>query len=254
MAMNEKKPRIIILIQARLGSTRLPGKPLKEVLGKPLLHYLVERLKRVKLADMLVLAMTDKIQDDALVTFSNSIDLPFFRGSEDNVLERFFLAAQQFKADIIVRITSDCPLIDPELIDLSLSHFLEKYPHIDYQSNALKRTYPRGMEVEVFTFKSFEKVALEAKKNEEKEHVTPYYYRHPETFNIENIEGNGINSHLRLTVDTIDDFELVRKIIEALYPQKNEFTLSDIVDLLKQNPEWQKINAHVKQKSLDNEK
>lgn len=246
-----KKPHVVILIQARLGSTRLPGKPLKQVLNKPLLHYLVDRLKRVKLADELVLATTDKPQDDPLVDFSKRVDMLYFRGSEDNVLERYYLAAKQSKANIIVRITSDCPLIDPLLIDHNLALFLEKYPHTDYQSNALKRTYPRGMEIEIFTFKSFEKVFTEAKRDEEKEHVTPYYYRHPELFTIENIEGDGKNSHLRLTVDTSEDFELVRKIIEELYPQKQEFTLSDIINLLKQNPEWQKINAHVKQKSID---
>jgi len=245
-----KKPRVVIFIQARMGSTRLPGKHLKEVLGKPLIAYLLERLRRVHNADAIVLATTVNPLDDQLVAFSKKHHLPFFRGSEDDVLDRFYQCAKEFKADIIVRITADCPLIDPAVIDEVIECFLTNRANLDYVSNTEKRTFPRGMDVEVFSFNSLKKVHAEAKMPEEKEHVTPYYYRHPELFRIGSIMRSKDESRYRWTVDTNADFKLVKTVLENIYPKKPGFTLNDLLNLFDEHPEWMKINANVQQKTL----
>lgn len=241
--------RVILIIQARMGATRLPGKVLKAVMGKPLLSYLVERLKRVKKVDQLVLATTTNPSDDVLMEFCVKEHLPFFRGSEENVLDRFLQTARIYKGEVIVRITADCPLIDPAIVDEAIDFFLN-HPY-DYVSDVLTRTYPRGMDVEVFSISSFEKVAKEAQREDEKEHVTPYYLRHPEQFKLGQVTSKENNSHLRLTVDTPEDFTLIKTLLEELYPKNRKFTLEDILKTLKAHPEWVQINAHVKQRILD---
>ena len=245
-----QKPRVVILIQARMGSTRLPGKHLKKVLGKPLIAYLLERLRRVKNADAIVLATTVNPLDDQLVDFSKNQKLPYFRGSEEDVLDRFYQCAREFKADVIVRITGDCPLIDPAVIDQVIHYYLKNTASLDYASNTEQRTFPRGMDVEVFSFASLEKVAAEAKRTEEREHVTPYYYRHPELFRIGSVTRPKDESRYRWTVDTAEDFKLVATILENIYPKKPDFTLEDLLELFNEHPEWIKINAQVKQKML----
>lgn len=239
----------VAIVQARMGATRLFGKPLKEVLGRPLLDYQIERLKRCQSLDQIVIATTDKKQDNPIADLSKQLGVGLFRGSEEDVLDRYFKAAQNFSANAVVRITGDCPLADPYLIDQIVKEFQNKQP-CDYLSNALDRTFPRGMDVEVFSFQALEKAAREAKKPEEREHVTPYLYRHPEMFKSENFVSNEDNSKYRLTVDTAEDFELISKLIEILYPKNPQFSLDDILKLLKKNPELAAINAHVEQKKI----
>lgn len=245
-----KKPRVVILIQARMGSTRLPGKHLKEVLGKPLIGYLLERLRRVRNADAIVLATTTNPLDDALVDFSKKNHLPYFRGSEEDVLDRFYQCAKTNAADVIVRITGDCPLIDPAVIDLVIEHYLKNRASLDYVSNTEKRTFPRGFDVEVFSFESLQKVASEAGKPEEREHVTPYYYRHPDLFRIGSVTRPVDESRYRWTVDTQDDFKLISTVLENIYPEKPNFTFNDLLELFQRHPDWIKINVHVQQKIL----
>lgn len=244
------QPRVVILIQARMGATRLPGKPLKQIMGRPMLSYLVERLDRVTMADAVVLATTTNPQDSQLVDFCEENKLPFFRGSEEDVLDRFLQAARLYHADVIVRITADCPLMDPELVDQVIHTFLKG--DYDYVTNRLDSGsyFPRGMDVEVFSMQSFENVAKEAQRPAEREHVTLFYYRHPERFKIRLVMNESDLSHYRWTVDTPEDFQLITTVIQNLYPVNSEFSFQDLVTAFKQHPEWAAINAQVRQKSL----
>lgn len=240
--------KIAIIVQARMGATRLPGKPLKTVLGKPLLSYLIERLKRVKKADEIIIATTEKPQDYKIVELCHEAKIPTFCGSEEDVLGRYYQAAKKAGADVIVRVTGDCPLIDPEVIDQVIHFFLKG--GYDYAANTLERTFPRGMDVEVFTFAALEKAASEATAPEEREHVTPFLYRQPELFKLGNFTRDDNQSRHRLTVDTQEDLILITLLLEHLYPEKQEFTLDDLLKILKEHPEWEKINANVQQKPL----
>jgi spore coat polysaccharide biosynthesis protein SpsF len=244
------KPRVLIVIQARMGSTRLPGKHLKIILNRPLVSFLIERLRAVQLADALVMATTTNTLDNALVEFCKTEDVPYFRGSEEDVLDRFYQCAKKYQADVVVRVTADCPLIDPAIIDQTIQRFLEKFPHLDFVTNVAKRSYPRGMDVEVFSFKSLEKVAQAAKQPAEREHVTPYYYRHPELFKTDSVFQEKDDSHFRLTVDTTEDLDLISLVLKTIYPKKPSFTLSDLLELFHKHPDWMEINAQVKQKEL----
>lgn len=210
-----------------------------------MLSRLLERLKGAKRVDQVVLATTVLPRDNCLAELAVGEKVPFYRGSEDNVLERYYEAAQHFEADILVRVTADCPLLDPTLIDEAVA-FFQARPR-DYINNL--QAYPLGMSVEVFSQKSFQKVYQEAHKPEEQEHVTPYYYRHPEIFKLAFLPKKAHPGY-RLTVDTPDDFTLISKIFEALYPSNPNFTLEDIYALLKEHPTWAQINAHVEQKKV----
>lgn len=237
--------KTVIIVQARMTSTRLPGKVLKTVLGKPLLEYQIERLRRMKLADEIVIATTTNDTDQPIVDFCNRLDLPFFRGSEEDVLSRYYGAAVEYKADIVVRVTSDCPVIDSALSDKAISFFLK--PQNDYDYLRLFQ-YPRGLDTEVFTFKALEESYLEAEEKPEREHVTPFLYRHPERYKVKYMSPVEDYSHHRWTVDTPEDFELIKRIIEELYPIKRMFDYVDILDVLAKNPEWYYINKEVRQK------
>ncbi len=238
--------KVLIILQARMGSERLPGKVLMEVLGRPLLSFMLERLRDIQDID-LVVATTTNPKDDAIVSLCLKEQVNVFRGSESDVLDRYYQAALENHADIIVRVTGDCPCIDPDIIKLVIDFYLDN--SFDYVSNTLKLTYPRGMDVEVFSFAALEKAHMEAKTEFEKEHVTPYIYTHPEIFKLENFPFDEDASQYRLTVDTPEDFELIRRIIEALYPVNPNYTLDDILILLKKNPEWAQLNAHIRQKT-----
>lgn len=241
---------VAIIVQARMGASRLPGKPLKEVLGKPLLFYLIDRLKRCRLAHEIVIATTTRLSDKAIVSCAEALDVKAVVGDEENVLSRFGLAAKSVNADVIVRITADCPLMDSSLVDQMIAEFLLKYSKLDYLSNTLKRTFPRGLDVEIFSRRALEKAIKEAKTPSELEHVTPYFYQNPDLFRLENFAFERDESAHRWTVDTEEDFELIKRMIEALYPVNIEFNLTDMLDLIKQHPEWEAINYHVKQKQL----
>lgn len=249
--MSEKqKKRVVIVLQARMGATRLPGKPLKTVLERPLLSYQLERLRRVKLADEIVVATTTEQQDDPIVSLCAANNISYFRGSEHDVLNRYYQAAKAFKADEVVRITGDCPLIDPELVDRVIHEHLTNTPQKDYTSNSLERTYPRGLDTEIFSFKALEKAHLEAALPEEREHVTLYFYTHPERFSLGSVKHTIDLSHHRWTVDTVEDFELISKILSALYPKNPRFLMQDVLKLLEGHPDWMKINAHIQQKPV----
>jgi spore coat polysaccharide biosynthesis protein SpsF len=243
--------KTVIIVQARMGSTRLPGKVMKTVLGKTLLEYLFERLWRVRRADLFMVATTTNPHDAVIVEHCRHLGVPVICGSEDDVLARYYRAATIQQADIIVRITADCPLIDPAVIDKAIKFFHENIGRYEYVSNTLKQSYPYGMAVEVFSFGLLEQAYREARKETEREHVTPFFYTRPERFRIGQFVNEVDLSHHRWTVDTQEDFELIRLIIEELYIANLTFGLDDILKCLEEHPAWTEINAHVKQKKLD---
>jgi spore coat polysaccharide biosynthesis protein SpsF len=239
--------RTVIIAQARMTSTRLPGKVLKKVLGKPLLEYQIERLKRVNFADEIVIATTTNSTDLPIIELCDRFSISYFRGSEEDVLARYYSAAKEHDADVVVRVTSDCPLIDPQVIDRVIQFYLDNQSQYDYVSNCLERSYPRGMDTEVFSFAALHKAFVETTAQPDREHVTPFIYMHPERYRLAQIFYSENQSSHRWTVDTPEDFELIKKIIEVLYPQNKNFTLEDCLDLLKRYPDWLLINAYVEQ-------
>jgi spore coat polysaccharide biosynthesis protein SpsF len=244
------KPHVVAILQARMGATRLPGKPLLSVLGKPLLGYQLERLHRAATLDKIVVATTTAPDDHKIADLCHLENVLVYKGSEEDVLQRYYEAAKLHGADIVVRVTGDCPLIDPAVVDRAVTFFLTHMPKYDYVANSPKRTYPRGLDVEVFSFRALERAQAEASKPMEREHVTPYFYLHPELFTLGCIEREPDLSHHRWTVDTAEDFALIERLITALYPDNPDFTTEDILAVLKEHPDWSEINAHIQQKQL----
>ena len=238
--------KVCAIIQARMGSTRLPGKVLADIDGHPMLWRVVQRTKRASSLDQVVVATTVEPDDDLIVDFCRQRGVEFFRGSESDVLDRYFQAALQYKADAIVRITSDCPLVDPDIIDKVVSSFLSG--HFDYASNSLVRTYPRGLDTEVLTFPALQLAHRNARSAYQRAHVTPYLYENPEQFSILSVTGEKDYSHYRWTVDTKEDLELVRAVYARL--QGGEFSWADVVRLMEREPELAEINRSVGQKVL----
>lgn len=232
-----------------MGSTRLPGKVLKSVLNKPLLQYQIERVKSAQKIDEIIIATTTNEEDNLIINLCESLSVRTYRGSEENVFLRYYEAAKQFNGDVIVRLTSDCPLIDSRVIDEVVSVFLQNNDY-DYVSNTIKRTFPRGMDTEVLSIDTLEKLNNKTLSQSECEHVTSYIMGHLNEFRVKNIMYKKNLSAERLTVDTIEDFNLIKRIIEHFYPHNPNYTLEDIIDLLDKFPEWRKINAHVEQKKM----
>lgn len=247
MANDPKAGKIVIITQARMGSTRLPGKILKRICGKTLLEHQIERLRRSRLASEIVVATTDQKDDQAVADLCGALNVPIFRGSEMDVLARYAGAASAHSADIVVRVTSDCPLIDPSVVDLVIQKFLHSQGEVDYASNVLERTYPRGLDTEVFSQAALMRAFREANLQSDREHVTPYLHRHCRLAHVTDARDL---SDLRWTVDTPADFELVSRIISALYPQNPSFTTQDVLDLLDRHPDWNSINRHISQKKI----
>lgn len=242
--------KTVLIAQTRMTSTRLPGKVLKPVLGKPLLAYFIERLRRASQLHQIVIATTINAADEPIVNLCRELSVPFTRGSENDVLSRYYDAAVVTEADIIVRVTSDCPLIDPAVVDETIDYFKTHSSRFDYVSNSLTETYPRGMDVEVFSAHLLREAQLEANLKPEREHVTPYFYTHPERYRIGHIRAPQNLSHHRWTVDTPEDLELITRLIETLYPLKPDFNLADILKTLAAHPDWPLINTHIRQKKL----
>jgi spore coat polysaccharide biosynthesis protein SpsF len=238
---------IVIIVQARMGSSRLPGKVLKEIRGRPMLSYEIERLRRAKRADLLVVATTTSRRDDAIVDLCASEAVEVTRGSEHDVLSRYGEAAREHGATAVVRVTADCPLIEPALVDSAIEAFASPHGAYDYVSNMLQPSWPYGMAVEVFSRAALDEAVLEAKDAAEREHVTPFLYWHPDRYRLKSLTRTPDLSHHRWTVDTPEDFEFVSRVIEALYPARPEFDMDDVLDLLEANPQLLTINSHVQQ-------
>jgi spore coat polysaccharide biosynthesis protein SpsF len=238
------------IIEARMTSTRLPGKILLPVMGKPLLELLVERLKRVHSLDEIIVATTVNPTDDVVETLTRKIGVGCFRGSEDDVLCRVLGAAKKYHVDVIVEITGDCPLIDPEIVEKLIGIYRDG--NFDYVSNVLKPTYPVGMDTQVFSTEVLQKVADLTRDPVDHEHVSLYIYEHPELFSLYNLESGLPEKYgnLRLTLDTPEDFALIRSVYESLYPKKPRFLLQDILELLLKHNELLAINCHISQKKV----
>ena len=247
--MSEK---VVAIIQARMGSTRLPGKVLKKINGKPMLQYTIESLRNCELLDQIIVATSNLRKDDAIEEFTEEVGVDLFRGSEQNVLSRYYYAAKENNADVVVRITGDCPLIDYQITDQVIQLYLDNKEEVDFASNNLERTFPRGVDVSVFSFFALKTAYRNATLNAEKEHVTPYITEtHKEEFKLINHEAQEEyrRPDIRITVDEKDDFKLVKKIINKI--ESKPITLDDVIELLTQNQELLKINSHVKQKKVN---
>lgn len=240
--------KIVAIIQARMGSTRLPSKVMKEVLGKPLLEFQIERIRRSKWINSLVVATTTSEREQPIIDLCERLAVPYYRGAEEDVLERYYEAATHYDAQAVVRLTSDCPLIDPLIIDKVINEFRTNSTRYDYVSNTIERTYPRGFDTEIFSMEALEKCHRETTNVSYREHVTPYLYKHPERFKIGQVTHTSDLKHYRLTVDTEEDLMLIKLLIEDLYKKNQSFSLEDILYLLKKNPEWNLLNSHIEQK------
>jgi len=245
--------KIVAIIQARMGSTRLPGKVMKEILGKPVILWDLDRISLSKLIDEIVVAIPYEKENDVIAdTIKEYNDkIVTTRGSEDDVLDRYYQAAVKTNADVVVRITSDCPLIDPVVMDQVIEQFLDN--DCDYCSNLLIRTYPRGLDTEVFLFKALEEAWNEAKKDYEREHVTPYIIENPDKFKLLNVANDIDLSHLRWTLDTKEDFEFINVVYKRICPKKQLFLMDDVLELLDKEPELIDINRHIEQKQVHQE-
>ena len=243
---------IVAIIQTRMDSTRLPGKVMLPVKGKPLIYYVINQLRTCKKLSKIVIATTDEKNDDVIVDYAKSLTVDIFRGNSEDVLDRYYKCAKFTNAKIIVRVTSDCPLIDPCIVDTCINKFQTE--NFDYLSNTCKKIdgkwihhpngFPSGLGVEVFSFDTLERAWSNAKKPSEREHVTPYILNNPDSFHIGFIENSTDLSGLRLTVDHMVDYELIKTIIEAF--QENEvFTMDKITNFLNQNPQLKQINDNI---------
>lgn len=232
--------KTVAIIQARMGSSRLPGKVLADVAGKPMLWHVVNRAGRARLVDEVVIATSDLVADKPIADFCQREGLACFRGSENDVLDRFFHASKAHGADVVVRITADCPLLDPGIVDKVISRFREDGQ--DYVTNVLNYTYPDGLDVEVFSATALERAWREARKASEREHVTPYL-RASGRFRIANVENeSGIGTErYRWTVDEPADLEFVREVFDA-FAEKPFFGMGDVLALLEQRPELLRLN------------
>ncbi len=239
--------KVVAIVQARMGSTRLPGKVLKEIDGETMLARVVQRLSRSNLVDELLVATTDRPVDEAIVEECRRCSAQVFQGDENNVLDRYFRAAQLSKAEVVVRVTSDCPLIDPEVTDKTIAAFLEQTP--DYASNCVVRTYPRGLDTEVMTVQALERAWRAADQPYHRMHVTPYLYEHPGEFKILSVTGEADFSQHRWTVDTPEDLEFVRAIY-ARFKDRDDFRWPDVLALLDREPALTELNRSVAQKAV----
>ncbi len=239
--------RIATIVQARMGSSRLPGKVMLDLGGASVIARVVQRLRRANLIGELVIATTRHPEDETIVRECNRLSVRCFQGEEKDVLDRYYCAAQALKAEAVVRITSDCPLIEPEITDQTISTFIERRP--DYASNALYRTYPRGLDTEVITFEALERTWRAAEKSYQRSHVTAYIYENPAQFNIISVTGEEDYSWQRWTLDTLDDLSFVRAVYRNL-DNDDSFSWRDVLALLERRPELLELNCHVKQKVL----
>ncbi len=234
-----------------MGSSRLPGKVMRPILGRPMLAHLLDRLARITSVDRIVVATTRLNEDQPIADWVVSQPhIYLYRGASEDVLDRYYRAAVRYNASVIVRITADCPLIEPTMIEQCLQLYLEGRGEVDYVSNCRIRTFPRGLDTEVFGFHALYTAHGQARDSSEREHVTPYIWRRPEEFCLRDLRSPEDHSGLRWTVDTVEDFQLVTKIYEALYPLSPSFGYADVLALLRRYPEWAKINAHVAQKKV----
>jgi spore coat polysaccharide biosynthesis protein SpsF len=240
--------RTVAIIQARMGSTRLPGKVLMPIGDRTMLAWVVTRAQRASALDEVTVATTESSADDAIVAECVAHGVRCFRGSEDDVLDRYHQSAAAFEADVVVRVTSDCPLIDPGILDEVIAAF-ENHP-ADYVSNFLTRRHPRGLDVEVMSRAALDTAWRNATQPYERAHVTPYLYRNQSRFRVHEVVLGEDHSDLRWTVDTHEDLEVVRRIVDAL-GGRADFTWREALEVVRKDPRLAEINRSVRQKALE---
>src|SRR5208282_528088 len=233
---------VVAIIQARMGSSRLPGKSLAEIEERPMLWHVIQRVKRSRLVDRVVVATSTAPADDAIEKMCRENDVRCHRGSENDVLDRYYHAARAEKAAQVVRITADCPLIDPEVIDQTVRRF--QRGDLDYASNAMVRSYPDGLDTEIFSFSALERAWHEASKTSEREHVTPYL--RSEKFRTANVENDStfLYQHYRWTVDEAEDLEFIRAVYKA-FRDRETFGMKDVLELIEKNPGLETMNSEI---------
>ena len=236
--------KILAILQARMSSSRLPGKILKPILGKPMLTLQIERVLRARCIDSLIVATSTDPSDNPVEELCQDLGVECFRGSLDNVLDRYFQAAKHYKAQNLVRLTGDCPLADPDVIDEAIQYFLDH--DFDYVTNGGDEpTFPDGLDVEVLKFSALKAAWENATQPSDIEHVTPYITKQPEEFKLGVFKGHPDRSHMRWTVDAPRDFEFVYRVYQELYPVNPQFGTDDILDLLQRKPEIGQINSDI---------
>lgn len=233
--------KVVAIIQARMGSTRLPGKVLMDIAGKPMLWHVIERVKGCKKIDSIVVATTSREEDKAVVELTKECGVETFAGSEEDVLDRYYQAAKKFDADPVVRITADCPVIDPQIVD----EVINKYTEGGYDVCGLSGKFPDGLDVSIFSFNALEDTWRNAKLPSEKEHVGPYMGKHPEKFKLgEYVKFDNLG-HYRWSVDEERDLRFIQEIFSRLYKPGDIFLTGDILNLLEREPDLLKINAGI---------
>jgi spore coat polysaccharide biosynthesis protein SpsF len=240
--------KVVAIIQARMGSTRLPGKVLKDLAGQTVLERVVNRTRRAALLDEVVIATTNRADDNVIVEECERLQVSCFRGDETDVLDRYYRAAQKFSADAIVRITSDCPLIDPDLVDEHVRRLLDRWTDVDFVTNMSMQTFPLGLAVEAMPADVLTRMKRLSQTAELREHVTTLAYVEPEWFRIDNILYPQDLSNLRWTVDTPEDLELVRLIFQEF--GNDRFSWKEVLPVLEQHPGWSEINRAISQKTV----
>jgi len=232
---------ILGIVQARLSSTRLPRKVLMPILGRPMLRRQLERLQRASRIDRLAVATSDQPEDQPLVEMCQDFGVECFCGSLDDVLDRFYRAARHYRADHVVRLTADCPVIDADLVNSVIDYYLSG--DYDYASNVHPPTFPDGLDVEVMSFTCLEQAWRKAELRSQREHVTPFIWQQPDRFKLGNVTNDADLSNLRWTVDEVADFEFITGVYEALYPTDPTFSTAQILALLARHPELGELNS-----------
>lgn len=246
-----KNTRVVAIIQARMGSSRLPGKVLRDIHGKPMLAWVVERTRKASSVSEVMVATTSDPSDDMIEQVCRQMNVPCFRGNIYDVLDRYYQAAREAQAEVVVRITADCPLIDAGLIDMVVQRFLEE--KVDFAANRLpppyQRTYPIGLDVEVVSFTALQRAWQEAREKHEREHVLPYLYESPGRFKTLMVDHETDLGSYRWTVDTFEDLEFIQKLF-TLLPDTENFTWLDVLKIVEKNPQLSEINAGVSHKTF----
>lgn len=246
-------PRIVAIIQARMGSTRLPEKVLMPIVGKPVLWHIVHRIKNVKEIDTIVIATSDSNKDNRIAEFCEVNKIDCFRGSEEDVLDRFYKAAIKYNPDFLLRVTGDCPLVDPDLISELIKYYINnKFDHCGIATGAgaaregFIGRFPDGLDAEIFTMSALRAAWREAEGQLYREHVTPYLWKQPGRFKIGSLISKDKDySRFRWTLDNQEDYELIKWIYEQLYPVKNNFNMYDVLELLEKNTGILDKNKHL---------
>jgi len=234
---------IAAVVQARMGSSRLPGKTLADIGGRPMLGRLVDRARLIPGVEQVVIATTDRPADAAILRFAEAEGLPASAGSEQDVLDRIYRAASRFGVSVIVRVTPDCPMLDPEVSGRVLAEFRRLAGRVDYVSNVHPPTFPDGLDTEVFSRDALEAAWREARLASDREHVTPYIWRQPGRFRLGNVENANDLSALRWTVDTEADLGFARAVYAALEGQSGVFGMERVLHVLESRPELRLLNA-----------